>query len=430
MRRHCLPSDRHAPAAGLVRSIGALGLCGLLALPAAAIASLDDHLGGGVPLVLKDGRIANVTVHTIPFATGAEMLDPATEADLEATFRPLATDCFLTAQAIGHVAPGIARDGDTLAAHRLARARADRVQAMLAGLGMPQPAVASVWDWQFLVQESQVTLWVFSLNVGDDCEGAPLPIDAPTLAAVSDTDPGPQGAVVTSAPTQASAPALPVMDNDAAVTDEPVATMARPLTLDDGAADALEAEADNGAEVAEPLPSAAASASPPTTTSGERAASTGQDPLATAATAPTRAPAATPPAAPTSTVVAALGPAGEDVATQPAVESGEQALVITFDVNSSFFPAGAGRQLRAFLDSLPPDAPVELELAAAVGTGDVRGASGEEAKRYNAWMAERRAQRVAEWLSANAGQRPITVTERFVENDPSRQVRLFASGAR
>jgi hypothetical protein len=65
-----------------------------------------------------------------------------------------------------------------------------------------------------------------------------------------------------------------------------------------------------------------------------------------------------------------------------------------------------------------------------VGTGDVRGVSGEEAKRYNAWMAERRAQRVVEWLEENAGERSVIITERLVENDPSREVRLFTSIAR
>ena len=167
MRRHALLAALRRPATGLALTLVALGL------PQTASASIDERLGGLTPLVLKDGRIANVTVHTIPFGTGAAELDEAAAAEFEATFRPLATDCFLTAQAIGHVAPGITRDGDTLAAHRLARARADGIQKTLAGFGMPEPAVASVWDWQFLVEESQVTLWVFSLNVGDDCEGTP-----------------------------------------------------------------------------------------------------------------------------------------------------------------------------------------------------------------------------------------------------------------
>jgi len=100
------------------------------------------------------------------------------------------------------------------------------------------------------------------------------------------------------------------------------------------------------------------------------------------------------------------------------------ALAIDFEVNSSYFSTGAVRELRAFLDSLPADEPVEIELAGAVGTSGVRGAGDEEAARYNAWMAERRIERVAEWLEQNAGDRRLTLAERLVENDSSRQVRL------
>ncbi|MEZ5903599.1 MAG: hypothetical protein R3C69_00210 [Geminicoccaceae bacterium] len=103
--------------------------------------------------------------------------------------------------------------------------------------------------------------------------------------------------------------------------------------------------------------------------------------------------AATPPAEPAATP--APGPAAG-----PAAGKQMPGPAIVFAVNSSFFSGSASRDLRAFVDQLPHDAEVEIELAAAVGTGDVRDADPDEAKRYNAWMAERRLQRVAEWLTS------------------------------
>ena len=419
MRRHCPPSQcrlavSHAP---LLAAVACLGLLALPAtVPLAVATTIEEQLGAGMPLVLKDGRIANVTVYTVPFATGSDSVDAATATSLEATFRPLATDCFLTAQAIGHVAPGVARDGDTLAAHRLARDRADGIQALLAGFGMPQPAVASVWDWQFLVQASQVTLWVFSLAVGDDCDGTPLPLGGATVAAVGGS------------PTEAAPPAAAA--SMAAVESAPVAaTPPAGQTSEVPAAEPINAMPGDSAE------HEATHIAQPTDETAGWTVTRVQDPLATAAVAPAQPARAAPASA-----ASAAGQGPEAAATQlaaigagtipPSGQNGAPALVITFDVNSSYFPAGAGRQLRAFLDSLPKATAVQVELASAVGTGDVRGVSGEEAKRYNAWMAERRAQRVVEWLAENAGERSVIITERLVENDPSRQVRLFTSAAR
>jgi hypothetical protein len=165
---------------------------------------------------------------------------------------------------------------------------------------------------------------------------------------------------------------------------------------------------------------AAATSAPP--------ASPAADPLATAAVAP-----AEPPAAAATTQTAEAEPAAAHPTNVASAEPGliastgsstEAALAIPFAVNSSFFPSGAGRELRGFLEGLPAEGAVEIELAGAVGTGSVRGASGEEAQRYNAWMAERRIERVAEWLEANAGNRQLTLKPRLVEGDPSREVRL------
>ncbi len=395
------------------------GLAAVLALmlPVAAGAAADERFGEGMPLVLKDGRIATVKVHAIPFETGADTLDDVAAETLRTLFEPLATDCFLTAQAIGHVAPGITRDGDTLSAHRLARARADSIQAALTGFGMPQPSVASVWDWQFLLHKSQVTLWVFSLTQGDDCDGTPLPRGEPALAAAD----GEATAATTASTEPASAPPVGSVAEAAAPTEAAVAAPAAAESLPQPPRELSVADS-RGVDPTPALPAMIEAPGPDAT-----------DPLATAAVAPPEAAPAEPrrePADATAEVVA------EEPITVAAIDrdgaraagaAGAPALAITFEMNSSYFPGGVGRELRAFLDSLPTGGPIEIELLGAVGTSAVRGASDEEARRYNAWMAERRIERVAEWLQQNAGGRELTFAEKLVENDASRQVRLRAN---
>ncbi len=396
-----------------------------------------------MPLVLKDGRIANVTVYTIPFETGKASLPPSEADALRRLVGPMATDCFLTAQAIGHVEPGVTRDGDTLSAHRLARARADNIQATLAGLGMPQAAVASVWDWQFLVEQSQVTLWVFNLTVGDECSGEPL--EQVQATAVTAPSPAP-AAEATAEPTRPARQAV------AEPAETPVSPPSELRVGDAVAAPARQASTQASAEA----PPVAARATPQvaladqTTEPAKRPAA--ESPSATTASAPRTPPASPSPADPLATAAVApaqsqdmlVGNAPEAAASassaaQPtelasveparsvsANDSSKPSLAVTFDVNSSFFPSGTSGELRAFLEALPAAGAVEIELAGAVGTGAVRGASDEEAQRYNAWMAERRIERVAEWLEANAGDRQLTLTPRLVDNDPSREVRLRA----
>lgn len=403
-----------------------VGLTALLACSAAARPALaiDDLLSEPTPLILKDGRIAQVSVHTIPFAAGSGELDGESAAELDALLVPFATDCFLTAQAIGHVEPGLDRDGDTLNAHRLARARADFIQAALAGHGMQLAAVASVWDWQFLVKESRVTLWVFRLNVGDDCEGTPLSGDLPVAAAKA-----PVVAAASPPPVEAPAPMTtkspPPVETPSTEAAAPAATAdPRELSMAEAPTTAT-AAADPAPAPVQPLEGAPEQTIEPPAPVVE--------PPADVAEAKQPAPVEPPKpaevvAAPEPVVAAAPPPAEPAPTPDPTPPTGDElpGPAIVFAVNSSFFSGSASRDLRAFIDRLPRDAEVEIELAAAVGTGDVRDADPVEAKRYNAWMAERRLQRVAEWLTSNAGARQLTLHEHFVENDPSREVRLQA----
>jgi hypothetical protein len=290
---------------------------------------------------------------------------------------------------------------------------------------MPQASVASVWDWQFLLPESRATVWVFSLTRGDDCDGTPLPRGEPALAAAEgqsvqvSTDPLPDAQPTTlvdsnEAPLETVADATPSSafpepgpeagpGASEAILAEPMQTVTEPAELRVASTETSDA-AISGSEAAAP------------------------DPLATAAVAPADEATAADDADAAETAIRRSTVASVDPEMPPAGPAGAPALAIDFDINSSYFSAAATRELRAFLDGLPAEGPVEIELAGAVGTSGVRGASDEEAQRYNEWMAERRIERVAEWLQANAGDRRLTLAERLVENDPSRQVRLRVDG--
>lgn len=406
---------------------------------------------GGTPLVLKDGRMADVSVHTLPFGAGAEALAPGEAADLAALARELATDCFLTAQALGHVEPGAAGEGDTLAAHRLARARADGVQRALAERGLPANAVASVWDWQFMVREPRVTLWVFRLRQGEDCAGEPLPA-AKAPAAVAERGGKPEGEPAAKV-AAAAAPAVPRAKPSAPGRATVVAAQpkggdgARPARAADPAATVMpaagapaagEAGATSGVATAEAPPSPP---SPPRVTDPEPA-SARQEPTSTptvatadearpgptAADVPESAP-TTP--APAAAVVATAAPAASAAAAvSPA--TADDGLEIVFETNSSYFPRGAGRALQGLLEGLPRGGGgYAFDLTATIDPTDVRTTDPTEAARYDRWLAERRLARVAEYLEKNApGRGEVSVRRGLAEGDPSRRVIVRARALR
>jgi len=281
----------------------ASGLTAGLSLGAAAeTTAAGDSLLSPTPLILKDGRIANVSVHVVAFGQGGSALDAALAHQLSVLTDEVATDCFLTAQVIGHVGSSEVAGNDTLNAHRLARARADAVQASLIAGGLPAKAIASVWDWQFMVREARATLWVFRLTPGEDCEGAPL--DSAAAPLVARAEPWP-------APTQT--PQVPAV-GAAALAAEPARPEAPASPARLAAKPAL-------AETARPVPPpvAALPAGPspaparvPSITRPATSPAEAQPPARAAETAPaeTRTAAATPPAAtPPAAKHAAAGPA-------------------------------------------------------------------------------------------------------------------------
>ena len=408
----------------------------LLASPQPAAAQQVQKLvPSPTPLILKDGRIAHVSVHSIPFGLKKADLEGKTEDSVQRLLLPLATDCFLTAQAIGHVRPGDSADGDTLSAHRLARARADKIQESLIGLGLPASSVASVWDWQFMVKEPRVTLWVFSLHQGEDCEGKPVSeAVVASLAELERTPPAPPK------PAQNSTKPLALTTKD-----EPAkqASTSKPAP----------AQADiKVSEIAKPSKPAPEVIKPPKQAAVEKPAKLTEPPpppkdggaQIAAIASPQKAPKApeqlksSKPALADDSAKTLNDAAGAKKAQQKkaaakvaAIDKNSQpkkfkTSTVQFKVNSSFFSGNDQKKLSKFLSSLKKNGHFRMEISGAVGTDPVRGGDANEAKKYNLWMAERRVERIAEWVAANAGGRTIEIVRSYRENDPSRKVKLTA----
>lgn len=375
------------------------------ALPRPAVA--EEALLQATPLILKDGRIANVSVHVVSFPEGNAALDGTDAGQLQVLTEEVATDCFLTAQVIGHVGSAEVAGSDTLNAHRLARSRADAVQASLIAGGLPATSIASVWDWQFMVRQPRATLWVFRLTPGEDCEDVPLDGAAPALVA----DAAAQAPTAANGKEAGSARPAEVAARPAgpspARTQAPIVTRALPA-----------------ASPSTSTAPVAAEARPPV---GVIAALPGR-PEPAAAAAPAKAePSATEPAEsrPAAAMARVEPPAGEKQSspkTSPAAK--EERLAIVFPNNSSYFPPGASQQLRGLLRDLPQSGAYEVVLQSSVsGSEKVVGAeTADEAKRYNKWLAERRLERVRDWLDRNAGDHALTIRQDYRANDDSRQV--------
>ncbi len=136
-------------------------------------------------------------------------------------------------------------------------------------------------------------------------------------------------------------------------------------------------------------------------------------------------PEAVPPAADLPAVLLAASP---PPAPPAPVAMREEAMEVTFQLNSSFLPAGATESLQRFLGHLPQDRPLRLELRATVSDDGVKTDDAVAAARYNRWLAERRVARIKEFVERHGGGR-ITVTTGFVEHDPSRRVLIGARSA-
>jgi outer membrane protein OmpA-like peptidoglycan-associated protein len=407
-----------------------------LSTPAPAAPS-DETLLQPTPLILKDGRIANVSVHVLAFPPGESMLGADNGQRLVNLSAQLATDCFLTAQVIGHV--GSSEVGnDTLSAHRLARARADAVQASLIADGLPAKSIASVWDWQFMVRAPRATLWVFRLTPGEDCEGTPLESSAPALVAEAEP-PSAATAVGAARPvTPQSSEARPERTASAAQDDAQPKPPDRPSVPGVvRAAEAASAPVALPAAASRPTEVPSVTQALPAVSPNPANAVASRSEATTAAGVPEERPTAvangTPLARQVPEVVAALPERLAEPAAKPApAAAGQDELVITFPTNSSYFPPGTGARLRTLLRELGEDRGYRVVVQASVsGSLKVVGAeSPEEAAKYNQWLAERRVERVQSWLDHNVKDSPLEVRPEYRADDDSRQVvvRLVPSG--
>jgi outer membrane protein OmpA-like peptidoglycan-associated protein len=427
-----------------------LGLIALIAAERPLQARQAEPLLQPTPLVLKDGRIASVSIHTVPFAPGRADLSGEAAARVAELTRAVGTDCFLTAQVIGHIDAGEVSQDDTLNAHRLARSRADAVQASLIGGGLPAKAIASVWDWQFMVRAPRATLWIFQLTAGEDCEGRPLhgalvaqptPSRAPSAgqperAAASSSErtatTTARAAAQTDATARAAAPAPSARTKaQPEVRAEPPAATPAPTAaqMERLAPAKLAERRETGTAVA-----ARPALAPKAQTSDGQVEQPASQPETAAAPATKPAPVAVAPAPAgnveqpakpreTGTVVAAKpASAASPPASDGKVESGDGRLVITFATNSSYFPAGATRRLRQLIAGLESGSKYQVSVQVAVsGSTKVVGArSPQEAAAYNKWLAERRLERVENWLREHAAA-ALTFKPEYV-TDESRQV--------
>jgi len=350
-----------------------------ISLATSAVAASVDKMLDATPLVLKDGRIAEVSVHTIPFPDDAVAPSSKTRSRLDSFTQSIATDCFLTAQVIGHVDKSEIGGRETADIHRLARARADTIQSSLIGNGLPAASIASVWDWRFMVQQARVTLWVFRLTAGEDCEDAPLERQAADQVAANATAITP---TLPPAGLGASEPAVAtVPEKEASPAEQLVIPAARPKIQE---------------------PQTPVRVQPPIHKNKP------QNNVVDA----------------NHTQVASLGAAHSDDEKGSVQLVDKGALEIVFATNSSFFPQGTGDQLRAFMKTLDKNQRYVLRVQTSMDThAGVDGASSaDEAQRYNAWLAERRFKRVEAWLLKNSDGRQLTLEPTLVEGDGSRRV--------
>ncbi len=159
----------------------------LLVLGAAAPvrAAVDgvQVLGRELPLALRDGRMARVTLARLPFEPDRSEPREAVAAALARLVTAVPSACLLSVQLVGRVDP--AREGETgtLGLHRLARERAEALQRRLVAAGIPAGRIAAVWDWQLRGEAAEVLVWLFALDP-EDCEDGP---EGAPLAAAEET---------------------------------------------------------------------------------------------------------------------------------------------------------------------------------------------------------------------------------------------------
>ncbi len=435
----------------------------LLTAPPVAAAELET-LGRDLPLALRDGRMARVTVVRLPFAPDRTEPEGGVAAAFEGLVRAVPAPCLLSLQLVGLAAPAREGEAGTLGLHRLARERAERLARRLAAVGVPEARIAAVWDWQLRARRAAVLAWLFALDPEDCTEEAPAvatvaeedvggtasAADGAAGTAVADAAGGERGPVRAPAAAEgaggavrAAAPARGATGD--AVAEKPgeapgatVGDAATPRPVPPrpgGGAVTVAAEAGTGTAPVAATTEGASAAGSATEVLRRREASgpagAGEVQGATAGGGMAR---------PRAGAVASAGegPPVRDAGTEGvAVADGAEAapggttgtvavaeLRLTFAVNSSFLGRENVRRLEAFVRGLGEGRWI-FELSVPVGPAEgVRARSRAQAEAYERWMAERRARRIVRQLERLLGERLVDVRVVWRENDPSRTVVL------
>lgn len=368
---------------------------------AATLSGIVSLAGNPLPIAVQGGTLAEASVHAVPFPLGSSVLDPGISSALDALLGTAATDCLLFAQVVGHVRPGTLADGDTRAAHRLARARADVVAAAMTRAGLPASLIGSTWDLRFATPEPRATLWLFERSVGGDCSGTPLPgaRPAPVTTAVSPASPGKgdeRSGGLEPAPGIHLPPPVTAAASHDGRADQKVAAEGR------ASGSGSEANLEPAPGIHLPAPSNGGS-TPPIAAAAARSA--GSEQAVGLADQEARALASVESALARSGVQTPepqAGPAGVQAA--GSISSAVvQSRLIVFDPDSSYPSRAELSGLEAWLATIVSgDRRCDVELTATVGDR-VRDLAGEPALRYNEWLAERRQSRLADWLRGPAG---------------------------
>ena len=371
-----MPARFWQAAALLVAAASQLG-----SADAATRSGIVSLAGNPLPIAVQGGTLAEASVHAVPFPLGSSVLDPGISSALDALLGTAATDCLLFAQVVGHVRPGALADGDTRAAHRLARARADAIVGAMNRAGLPAGLIGSTWDLRFATPEPRVTLWLFERSVGGDCSGSPLPgaRPAPVTAEMS---PASRGAEAYRPDGLEPAPGIHF---------PPPATAATASAERTDLKIAAESGASAGQANLEPAPGIHLPASEGAGGLAE------QEPrqLASAASASPRSDVQTP--------EPQAGPTSARAAVGSSDAAGARSRVVIFDPDSSYLSRAELAGLEAWLATIVSgDRRCDVELTATVGDR-VRDLQGEPALRYNEWLADRRLSRLADWLRGRAG---------------------------
>ncbi len=315
------------------------------------------------PFVLRDGRTALASVIEVGFASGHVQPDTAGTDQILELLKRVGPTCIRSMQVIGHADEAVGSDGTDNAIQ--ARARADRLAAIIETDGLEPDKIASLWSDHRRGGASGATIWVFVDGMREECARA----SSAAMAA-------------------------------SAAGREPEVAVA----VDDGIGPIELIEGQFALPEAEPRAEALASLTPPKLPVPSMAQS-----LDLRLPAPVTKPAPRPKAV-------SMGVDDGDAPTRAGPTSGAvQPTVLSFADNSSYLSEQAAKALDRLARDLLAGPACRLELR---GTVAADGAN----PQYTRWLANRRMARIEEGLRSRLPNRPLVFRHELRERDDSRSV--------